>query len=84
MMTSAPILTEKPVAKLMERKIRANLAYSAGEYNEAEDNLISFLHDYPHDKTAWEMLGKVREKLGKKNLAMCAFEMVKILEGQYS
>lgn len=83
-MNFANTLTEKPQAKTMERKIRANLAYSAGQYEEAEQNLISFLHDYPHDKTAWEMLGQVRDKLGKKSLSMCAFEMVKILEGQHS
>lgn len=72
------------LAKSMERKIRANLAYSSGQYEEAEENLISFLHDCPYDKTAWEMLGRVREKLGKKSLSMCAFEMVKILEGHLS
>jgi predicted Zn-dependent protease len=66
----------------MERKICANIAYGCGKYQEAEQNLISFLHDCPHDKTAWEMLGNVREKLGKKSLSECAFEMVKILEGQ--
>lgn len=65
----------------MERKIRANIAYGEGKYIEAEENLISFLYDYPNDKTAWLMLAQVREKLGKKSLAECAFEMVKMLEG---
>ena len=65
----------------MERKIRANIAYGMGKYEEAEENLISFLYDYPHDKTAWEMLGNVRAKPGKKALAECAYEMVRTLEG---
>jgi cytochrome c-type biogenesis protein CcmH/NrfG len=66
----------------MERKIGANIAYGEGKYTQAESLLISFLHDYPHDKTAWEMLGNVRMKLGKIKLSECAFEMVKALEGQ--
>jgi len=65
----------------MERKIRANIAYGNGQYAEAETELVSFLHDYPCDKTAWEMLGLVRERMNKKELSHCAFEMVKVLEG---
>ena len=65
----------------MERKIKANIAYGMGKYEEAEENLISHLFDYPHDKTAWEMLGNVRAKLGKIKLSECAFEMVKALQG---
>jgi predicted Zn-dependent protease len=66
----------------MERKIRANIAYGCGKYEEAEEDLIDFLFDHPHDKTAWLMLANVREKLGKKALSECAFEMVRALEGQ--
>lgn len=64
----------------MEKKIRANIAYGNGDYHEAENCLLSFLFDYPHDKTGWEMLAKAREKLGKHDLAKCAYEMVKALE----
>jgi len=65
----------------MERKIRANIAYGNGEYSEAESQLVDFLHDYPYDSTAWEMLGLVRDKMNKKELSSCAFEMVKLLQG---
>jgi predicted Zn-dependent protease len=65
----------------MERKIRANLAYGAGKYLEAEDHLLTYLHDYPFDSTAWQMLANTRLKLGKKELTQTALEMVKMIEG---